>query len=249
MRRWLLVAAILVTTVPDAALAQSGGIRLAVDGCGYARLSFSRAFSGWLSVHTERKAPFTGLLIFRDRKPGSTAFAAAVVAPAVRTSPMRAPGSESLPAGRYTVVVCSDRASAIRVTLPGFTGWRTVRLTPAPRAAPTITPVGTAELEAGIARGGFPAGARFKLMLLSRVEGLGATAARMCVVPQGEICASQTGGFIPLVTNVGETSSVHGFAAMHAPGPPTDGVLELAGSRAYDGSARNHLVVVSLPTP
>lgn len=250
MRRWLVVATVLTTVVvPQSATAASGGLRLAVNGCGYARVTMPRAFPGRFSVNVEKSSSYVGVLIFGDRTPGSRSFASAVVAPAVRTSPMRAAGAETLPAGRYTVVLCGDRASAVRVTLPGFTGWRAVRLTPAGRPNVTVAPLGTAALETGIARGGFAAGARFKLMFLSLTDGLGASAAQMCIVPPGQVCAAQTSGFTPLFTTFGDTSGVHAFAAMHAPGPATDGVVELYSSRAYQGTVRSHLVVVSLPTP
>lgn len=250
MRRWLVVATMLTTVVvPDTAIAASGGLRLATNGCGYARVAMPRAFPGALSVKVDRAGSYVAVLVFSDRTPGSKAFASLVVAPAVRTSPMRAAGTETLPAGRYTVVVCSNRVSSVRVTVPGLTTWRSVPLAPAGRPDVTIAPLGTAALETGVARGTFAAGARFKVMFLSLTAGLGGSVAQMCIVRPGQVCASQTSGFTPVFTTVGESSGVHAFAAMHAPGPATEGVVELYSSRVYQGTARSHLVVVSLPTP
>ena len=247
MRRVLIVAAMLTMLSGHAAYAAPSGLLLVTNGCGYARVSLPKAAPTDFAVTVERATGFAGVLVYRQNTPGSH-FTATLFAPKIDTKPLRI-GGLSLTPGRHTFVLCGQGPTRVRVALPGFGRWHAPRLTPLPRNTVTITPVGTAGLETGVGRGRLSEDSQFRVILWSRLKGEGVTGWQMCFTPPGQLCATQSSGFKPTFAAVGDNRIVEGFAAMYAPEPPRDGVIEVYGTRTQDDATRNHLLVASMPTP
>jgi hypothetical protein len=243
----------IVGGLTTASSASTGGLILAVKGCGYARLTFSRPMSNEPAVSVTKAGSYATWVLYRDTASLSHTYTASVYAPSVSAHPALLPGDPSattLPAGRYTIVVCGDGPTSLRITVPSLGRWTTPKLTTiGPREA-TIAPLGTAAAETGIARGPLSGSRKaFAVLVLSRMGSMGGTVARLCFAPRGELCSTQTSGQVNTFDAVAPDRLLYVAYGMHAATGPVDGVAEMYSTRAYTETDRDRLLVASLPMP
>jgi hypothetical protein len=237
---------------PPPAHASGGGLAASVNGCGYARVNLAHAVTEHPAVTATKVTSYVTWVLYQSTAAWSDVFTSGAVVPALSAKALVMPGRASaLPAGRYTLVACADSPVSLRISLPTLGRWYAPRLTAiGPREA-TVSEIGTAALETGIARGGPLSGSRttFAMLIASRFGAPGATSYQMCFIPKGGYCSTQTSGEVDRFDRVSPDDQrvVYGVWGMHPAGPPVEGVVQVVSSRAYTGSDRDRMFVAGLP--
>lgn len=243
------VTAALAFAAPAASAGESGGVVLSGSGCRYARVTVPRRLPRNPAHTITTRGTYATWILYRGKpSPANQTYYAATSWPAVSAKSLPLAPGTTLDAGTYTLVLCSDGATTLRLSLPGAKRWTTAAAkVTGPREA-TVAEIGVAA-EPGVARGPLSQStATFSFLIAYRIAGTGANYLRVCFTDPGRLCSTSTGEVFDFV-EVDPDRAAYLLYRMFDAGRPMDGVAEMVGTRPYLGTDRDRLLVASIPTP